>query len=76
MSDFSSGVKAYTTGEATVKVHFPIDFKDNAEVNCYQCKFFSRTNGICYLTKEISEFPQKYIGSRCPLDFSGEVEER
>lgn len=76
MSDFSSGVKAYITGEATVKVHFPIDFKDNAEVNCYQCKFFSRTNGICYLTKEISEFPQKYIGSRCPLDFSGEVEER
>lgn len=75
MSDFSSGVKAYITGEATVKVHFPIDFKDNAEVNCYQCKYFSRASGICYLTKEISEYPQRYISSKCPLTFSGEVKE-
>lgn len=70
MSDFSSGVKAYITGEATVKVHFPIDYKDNADVSCYQCKYFSRASGICYLTKEISEYPQKYIASSCPLDFS------
>lgn len=76
MSDFSSGVKAYITGECNVKVHFPVDRKDNASVNCYQCKFFSRTSGICYLTKEISEYPQKHIGSCCPLNFSGEVEEK
>lgn len=69
MSDFSSGVKAYIIGEATVKVHFPIDYKDNADVSCYQCKYFSRTSGICYLTKDISEYPQKYIGSTCPLKF-------
>lgn len=75
MSDFESGVKAYITGECNVKAHFPIDWKDNASVNCCQCKFFSRTSGICYLTKEISEYPQKYIGSCCPLNFSGEVEE-
>lgn len=74
MANFESGVKAYITGECTVKVHFPIDFKDNADVSCYQCKFFSRASGICYLTKEISEYPQRFIGSQCPLDFSGEVE--
>lgn len=74
IANFDSGVKAYLTGETTVKVHFPIDHKGNADVNCHQCNFFSRTSGICYLTKEISEYPQKYIGSCCPLNFSGEVQ--
>ena len=73
MSNFDSGVKAYITGECVVKVTFPVDFKDNAEVNCYQCKFFSRSAGICHLTKEISEYPTKYIGSNCPLIFDGEI---
>lgn len=67
--DFESGVKAYVTGECTVKVHFPIDWKENADVCCYQCKYYSRASGICYLTKEISEYPSKYIGSNCPLSF-------
>jgi hypothetical protein len=75
MADFSSGVKAYITGECVVKIHFPVDFKDNADVNCYQCKMFSRNNGICQLTKEISEYPTKYRGSRCPLVFDGEIKE-
>lgn len=73
MNDFETGVKSYIQGECTVKVHFPIDWKDKAEVNCYQCKFFSRASGICYLTKEISEYPTKYISSTCPLEFSGEI---
>ena len=75
MADFSSGVKAYITGECVVKIHFPVDFKDNADVNCYQCNMFSRNNGICQLTKEVSEYPTKYIGSRCPLNFDGEIKE-
>jgi hypothetical protein len=73
MPSFDSGVKAYITGECVIKIHFPVDFKDNAEVNCYQCKMFSRNNGICQLTKEISEYPTKYIGSNCPLVFDGEI---
>ena len=76
MKDFSVGVKGYITGECTVKVNFPVDWKDNADVNCYQCKFFSRASGICYLTKEISEYPTKYIGSHCPLSFDGEIKEK
>lgn len=73
MANFSDGVKGYIMGECTVKVHFPVDWKDNADVNCYQCKYFSRASGICYLTKEISEYPTKYISSSCPLNFTGEL---
>lgn len=73
MANFSDGVKGYIMGECKVKVHFPVDWKDNADVNCYQCKYFSRASGICYLTKEISEYPQKYISSTCPLEFTGEI---
>lgn len=75
MSYFSSGVKGYVTGECIIKIYFPVDFKDNVDVNCYQCKMFSRNNGICQLTKEVSEYPTKYIGSNCPLVFDGEIKE-
>lgn len=30
---------------------------------------------MCQLTKEISEYPTKYIGSHCPLNFDGEIKE-
>ena len=75
MPNFESGVKSYITGECVVKIHFPVDFKDNADVCCYQCKMFSRNNGICQLTKEVSEYPTKYRGSRCPLVFDGEIKD-
>lgn len=68
MPDFESGVKKYVTGKCTVFVHFPVDWKDNSDISCYQCKFFSRNSGICSLTKEISEYPQKFVGSKCPLE--------
>lgn len=74
--DFESGVKAYVTGECIVKVHFPIDWKGNADVCCFQCKYFSRASGICYLTKEVSEYPGKYIASTCPMSFDGEIKEK
>lgn len=76
MADFSSGVKRYVKAVAVVEVSFPVDFKDSMDVNCYQCKFFSRQSGICQLTKEISEYPQKYIGSHCPLEFINDNEEK
>ena len=75
MPNFESGVKAYIMGKCEIQVHFPVDFKDNTDVCCYQCKMFSRNNGICQLTKEISEYPTKYIGSNCPLVFDGEIKE-
>lgn len=76
MANFDDGVKGYIMAECTVQVHFPIDWKDNVDVNCYQCKFFQRLSGICTLTKEVSEYPQKYVGSACPLSVVGEVKSR
>ena len=73
MSRFDSGVKAYITGECTIKVHFPIDWKDKADVSCYQCEFFSRNSGLCQITKLVSEYPSKFISSNCPLEFDGEI---
>lgn len=67
MPNFESGVKRYITGYAVVEVHFPVDFKDNADINCYQCRFFSRNNGICQLNKEVVAYPQKYVG-KLPSD--------
>lgn len=70
MSNFENGVKSYIKGRAVVEVNFPVDWKDNADISCYQCKFFSRNNGVCQLTKEVSEYPQKYVGGHCPLEIT------
>lgn len=69
MADFDRGVKSYITGTCTIAVHFPVDWNDKADISCYQCKFFSRNNGVCQITKEVSEYPTKYIGGMCPLEF-------
>ena len=76
MANFDSGVKAYITGEYVVQIHFPVDFKDNAEICCYQCEMYSRNTGICQLTKKISEYPTKFVGSECPLIFDGEIKNK
>lgn len=68
MANFDSGVAGYIIGRAIVEVGFPVDFKGNADINCYQCKFFSRNTGVCQLTKEIVEYPQRYVGKSCPLE--------
>ena len=74
MPNFESGVKAYLQGKTQITIGFPVDLKGNADVCCYQCKMFSRNTGVCQLTKEVSEYPTKYTGSHCPLEFSGEIE--
>lgn len=64
-----SGVKAYIWAHATVRVCFPVDFRDNAYVCCRQCPFYRDNSRICSLNKEVCEFPEKSIGSKCPLEF-------
>lgn len=64
-----SGVQGYITGAATVTVHFPVDLKGNADINCRQCWFFRRTYSTCGLNGQVCEYPDKYIGSQCPLKF-------
>ena len=68
MANFESGVKSYVVGTAKIRVNFPVDFKNNADISCYQCHFFSRNNGICQLTKSVIAYPQKYVGADCPLE--------
>lgn len=69
MPEFSRGVKEYIRAHALVEVTFPVDFRDQAEVNCHQCKYYRRSYKKCGLNGEICEYPDKYIGSRCPLTF-------
>ena len=68
MSNFESGVKRYITGYAVVEVSFPVDWRDNPDISCKQCKFYSRSTGRCNLTQEVSEYPDKYVGSHCILE--------
>ena len=65
---FDSGVASYIIGQATVKVHFPVDMRGNADISCNQCFLFRESSRRCALTGEISEYPAKYVGSRCPLE--------
>lgn len=67
MANFDSGVSSYIKAQATVTVFFPVDYRGNADISCYQCDFFNRSSGLCQLTKAVSEYPTKYVGSSCPL---------
>jgi hypothetical protein len=73
MANYDSGVKGFIMGQCTVKVFFPVDWKDNCDVKCWNCKLFSRNTGVCQLTKEVSEYPQQYIASSCPLVFDDDI---
>lgn len=75
MADFSSGVKRYIKARATVEVSFPVDWRDNPDVCCRQCTFYHRSTQRCALNQSIVEYPEKYIGSNCPLEFITEEEE-
>ena len=68
MSRFESGVARYIRGVAVVENYFPVDFKGNASINCYQCKFFRRASSSCALNNAVCEFPDKYVSGNCPLE--------
>lgn len=70
-----SGVQGYVTGTATVTANFPIDLHGNLDINCRQCWYFRRTYSTCGLNGQVCEYPDKYIGSRCPLNFDEEDNE-
>ena len=74
MPIFDSGVKSYIVGRAVVENHFPVNWKGEPDVRCELCKFYSRAGRSCRLNQEIIEYPDKYIGSLCPLNFGGNEE--
>lgn len=63
-----SGIKAFVTATATVKVQFPIDWNGREYVQCDKCPFFSASRSWCNLANTVVEFPHKYVGSCCPLE--------
>ena len=73
MADFSSGVKRYINAKATVEVFFPVDWRDNPDVCCRQCPYYVRSTQRCALNQEIVNYPEKFVGSMCPLEVDGEI---
>lgn len=67
MPNFDSGVKSYVTGVATVYVHFPVNWRDEEDISCKQCRFFRVTSRSCALNDEICAYPDKKVGDKCPL---------
>lgn len=74
MPTFESGVYAYIHGEYTVKVHFPVNHRGEADISCYQCQYFRRNYQTCGLNNTICEYPSKYVGSQCPLKITETTE--
>lgn len=68
MASFESGVKRYIKARAVVEVNFPVDWRDNAEIACKHCNFYVRATQRCALTQTIVNFPERYIGTECPLE--------
>lgn len=68
MANFDSGVAKYIHATATINVTFPVDFKGNADISCCQCFFFRKNYRTCGLNGEICEYPEKFVGSHCPLE--------
>ena len=68
MSSFDSGVKGYVYGTVTIRVGFPIDWHDVPYISCIHCQFYSPSSRRCQINKEIIDFPEKYVGDRCPLE--------
>ena len=69
MAKFESGVARYIIGTATIRNHFPVDFRGNEDVCCEQCRYYQRYRRSCNLNDAICEYPSKSRGSQCPLTF-------
>lgn len=67
-----SGVASYIKGRATVEMFFPVDLRGNSVVCCELCRFFRPNSRRCSLNDAVCEFPSKYIGGQCPLEFDEE----
>lgn len=68
MADFTSGVKRYIKARAVVEVGFPVDWRDNAEIACKHCPFYVRATQRCGLNQQIVNYPERFVGSECPLE--------
>lgn len=75
MASFDSGVKSFVTGKCEIEVHFPVDWKDRADISCMQCPYLSSNERMCQINKQPVQYPKQYVGYDCPLKFEREVKE-
>jgi hypothetical protein len=76
MSKFDSGVKRYIKAYAVVEVGFPVSWRDSEEIACKHCQFFERAKNKCWLTGQVVNFPDGFVGSECPLEPIEETENK
>lgn len=74
MPQFQSGVSSYIKGRAIIEVSFPVDQRGNADISCSQCFMFRESSKRCGINYQVCEYPNKYVGSRCPLEMVEETE--
>ena len=67
MACFDSGVSRYIKAAAVVEVGFPVDWRGSVEIACKHCKFYESAKRKCWLTQDVVNFPDKYVGDTCPL---------
>ncbi len=67
MACFDNGVKRYIKAYAVVEVGFPVDWRDSAEIACKHCPFYVRATQRCGLNQEIVNYPERFVGTNCPL---------
>lgn len=68
MANFDSGVSKYIKAVAVVEVGFPVDWNGRSEIACKHCDFYDRAKQRCWLNQQVVNFPDKYVGSECPLE--------
>lgn len=67
-----SGVARYRKARCIIEIGFPVDFRGNESIDCMHCFLFQRQSGKCPLTGQVSEYPDRYVGSHCPLELEEE----
>ncbi len=75
MANFDTGVSRYIKTRAVVEVAFPVDWRGSVEIACKHCPFYVRATQRCALNQAVVNFPEKYVGSECPLEIIEEVKE-
>lgn len=68
MANFDTGVSGYIKATATVEVYFPIDWRGSVEIACKHCPFYVKATQRCGLNQQVVNFPEKFVGSNCPLE--------
>lgn len=69
MATFDTGVSRFIRGVAEVENFFPVDLKGNPDISCKHCRFYVQSRFRCALNNEVCDYPDKFLGARCPLYF-------